>query len=85
MEKKQSPPTIAGRNLSRCASVPNFRVLETDYEDVTWKDEVFTSPPVIEDGMLILPDTPGWGTDINEEALAKYPPNDTMWIGAKEG
>jgi galactonate dehydratase len=75
--------TLMGAHF--CASVPNFRVLETDYEDVTWKDEVFTSPPVIEDGMLILPDTPGWGTDINEEALAKYPPNDTMWIGAKEG
>jgi galactonate dehydratase len=71
--------TLMGAHF--CAAVPNFRVVETDYEDVSWKDELFTSVPVIEDGMLILPDTPGWGTDINEEALAKYPPNDTLWIG----
>ena len=74
--------TLMGAHF--CAAVPNFRVVETDYEDVTWKDEIFTSVPVIEDGMLILPDTPGWGTNINEEALAKYPPKDTMWIGAKQ-
>jgi galactonate dehydratase len=74
--------TLMGAHF--CAAVPNFRVVETDYEDVSWKDEIFTAPPVIEDGMLILPNTPGWGTDINEEALAKYPPNDTMWIGSKQ-
>lgn len=74
--------TLMGAHF--CASVPNFRVVETDYEDVSWKDEIFTHPPVIEDGMLVLPDRPGWGTDINEDALAKYPPNDTMWIGAKD-
>jgi galactonate dehydratase len=71
--------TLMGAHF--CAAVPNFRVVETDYEDVTWKDEIFTHVPVIEDGMLILPDTPGWGTDINEAALAKYPPRDTLWIG----
>lgn len=71
--------TLMGAHF--CAAVPNFRVVETDYEDVTWKDEIFTHVPVIEDGMLVLPDRPGWGTDINEAALAKYPPRDTLWIG----
>ena len=74
--------TLMGAHF--CAAVPNFRVLETDYEDVTWKDEIFDPPPVIEDGMLVLPDTPGWGTAINEDALAEHPPANRMWIGARE-
>jgi len=31
-------------------------------------------PPVIEDGHLVLPSGPGWGADINEEAVRAYPP-----------
>jgi len=74
--------TLMGAHF--CAGVPNFRVLETDYEDVSWKDEIFDPAPVIENGELILPTTPGWGTVINEDALAKYPPNNTMWIGTAD-
>ena len=75
--------TLMGAHF--CASVPNFRVLETDYEDVSWKDEVFDPVPIFENGELILPEIPGWGTSINEAVLAQYPPNNTMWIGAREG
>ena len=67
-----------------CAAVPNFRVVETDYEDVSWKDEIFDPAPIIENGHLILPKLPGWGTVINEEAIAKYPPKNTMWIGDRQ-
>ena len=75
--------TVMGAHF--CAAVPNFRVLETDYEDVTWKDEIFDPPPVIEDGALVLPDTPGWGITINEDALAAHPPANRMWIGGQDG
>lgn len=27
-----------------------------------------------ENGHLVVPDRPGWGTEPNEEALKKYPP-----------
>ena len=75
--------TLMGAHF--CAAVPNFRVLETDYEDVTWKDGIFDPPPVIENGELLLPDTPGWGTTINEEALAAHPPANRLWIGSRDG
>ena len=64
-----------------CASVPNFRVLEIDVEDVTWRDSLFTHPPVLENGALILPDRPGWGTDVDEAAVAAHPPANKSWLG----
>lgn len=55
------------------ASVPNVKIMEYEVDDAPWKKDFFTSPPVIENGELILPTTPGWGTDINEEALRAHP------------
>ena len=57
-----------------CAAVPNFRIMEYEADDVPWKDELFTHPPKIENGMYILGTRAGWGTDVNEEALKAHPP-----------
>jgi len=56
-----------------CAAIPNFRVMEIDIDDVPWKDDLVTHPPVIEDGHLLVPTRPGWGADVNEEALRAHP------------
>jgi L-alanine-DL-glutamate epimerase-like enolase superfamily enzyme len=56
-----------------CASIPNYRVMEYDVDEVPWRDEMFTHPPVIENGQLVLPMRPGWGTDVNEEAVRAHP------------
>jgi galactonate dehydratase len=57
-----------------CAAVPNFKVMEIDIDDVLWKDEIVTKPPVIEDGHLVLPTGPGWGADVNEAFVRAHPP-----------
>ena len=57
-----------------CAIAPNFRIMEIDLDDVPWKDDLVTNPPRIENGELLLPTAPGWGADVNEEALAAHPP-----------
>ena len=56
------------------AAVPNFRILEIEADDVPWKDDLVTLPPVIEAGELLLPAGPGWGCDVNEEAVLAHPP-----------
>jgi L-alanine-DL-glutamate epimerase-like enolase superfamily enzyme len=61
-------------NAHFAASVPNLRIMETDIDRLPWDNEIFTREPTIVDGYLILDDTPGWGTEPNLEALAKYPP-----------
>jgi galactonate dehydratase len=57
-----------------CAAVPNFRIMEIEVDDVPWKDDFVTRAPVIEAGDLLLPDGPGWGAEINEEAVRAHPP-----------
>ena len=57
-----------------CASVPNFRIMELEVEEAAWVREFFTHPVVIENGERVLPDRPGWGTDIHEEAVRAHPP-----------
>ena len=37
-------------------------------------------PIDITDGIATVPDGPGWGADINLEALSKYPPTDFVQI-----
>ncbi len=56
------------------AVVPNLRIMETDPDVVPWHDDLFTVNPVVKDGMLTLPEGPGWGTEINEDAVRAHPP-----------
>jgi L-alanine-DL-glutamate epimerase-like enolase superfamily enzyme len=57
-----------------CAALPNFKVMEIDIDDVTWKDNIVTVPPVIENGELVLPTGLGWGAEINEDFVRAHPP-----------
>lgn len=65
-------------NAHFSAVVPNMRIMETDIDRVAWDGELFTHVPIYEDGYLILPDRPGWGTEPVEAALAAHPPLDSV-------
>ncbi len=56
------------------AVVPNLRIMEIDPDVVPWQDELFTVKPAIKDGHMLLPTGPGWGTQVNEEAVRAHPP-----------
>ncbi len=57
-----------------CAAVPNFRIMELEVDDVPWKDALVTRPPVVEAGAFVVPTAPGWGADIDEDAVRAHPP-----------
>jgi len=57
-----------------CAAIPNYRIMEYDVDEVPWRNDIFTHPPVIENGQFVLSRRPGWGTDVNEEAVKAHPP-----------
>ena len=57
-----------------CAAVPNFRIMEIDIDGVPWRDDIVDTPPVFDNGDYILPTGPGWGVEVNEAGLRKYPP-----------
>jgi galactonate dehydratase len=64
--------TVASLHLD--ISIPNSLMQEIFVNFLPRYNEVLTNPIVIEDGYCKLPEGPGWGTDINEDALSKYPP-----------
>ncbi len=56
-----------------CASVPNFLVLEWHWINRPhWNELTLTDRPIIENGYIALPDRPGIGLDLNEDAAQKY-------------
>jgi len=61
-------------NAHFAAAVPNLRIMEIDIDRLPWDDEVFTVAPQFESGHLVVPDTPGWGTEPNEGAIRAHPP-----------
>jgi L-alanine-DL-glutamate epimerase-like enolase superfamily enzyme len=61
-------------NVHFAAAVPNLRIMEIDIDRLSWDEELFTHTPEFEDGHVVVPDRPGWGTDPVEEALAAHPP-----------
>ena len=61
-------------NAHFSAAVPNLRIMEIDIDRLAWDHELFTHVPDIQDGYLVIPDRPGWGTEPNEEGLRAHPP-----------
>ncbi len=66
--------TVASLHLDM--SIPNLFMQEIFVSFMPAYDAVLTNPIVIKDGQTRPPDGPGWGTDIDEEALKEFPPGD---------
>lgn len=62
-------------SASFSAAIPNFRIMEMDIDDVPWRDQLVTRPPVVQDGQLLVADAPGWGADIDEDVVRAHPPH----------
>ena len=57
-----------------CAAIPNYRYVEMDFDQPQWNDELFHTRPVVENGHLLVPDGPGWGIEVNEDAVRANTP-----------
>lgn len=68
-------PLAAAVNVHFAASTPNFHILEYHAPDSgAWK-EVLKEPLMVnKDGYLDIPNKPGWGVELNEEAFKSMPP-----------
>ena len=59
--------------LQIAACTPNFHMLETMSNDVDYRHTLTTETVGFADGMMTIPDRPGLGIDIVEEALLAHP------------
>ena len=65
-----------------CSTLPNFLILEHLEDDVPQRYEVMQPQPQIEAGFMRVPDAPGLGVDIVEEAIANYPSQGNVSVPA---
>lgn len=68
-----SGPVANAATLQLAACVPNFYLLETMFSDVPHRAQVTTEAVTFENGFMGIPDGPGLGIDINEDAIAEHP------------
>lgn len=64
--------TVASLHLDM--SINNCHMQELFLNSLPYYQEVLTNPLIIEDGYATPPSGPGWGTDLDDAVLAKYPP-----------
>jgi galactonate dehydratase len=60
-------------NIHFAASTPNFLILEYHPDDASPRKDLVKDPILVKDGYLTIPDGPGWGYEMNQEAFAHYP------------
>jgi galactonate dehydratase len=66
-------PVATAVNVHFAISTPNFLILEYIPDDQPPRRELVKEPVEMKDGYLMVPEKPGWGIELNEEALGKYP------------
>ena len=76
----QSPYTTAV-NVHLDATIPNVLIQEC-FDDflVPWSRDVLSGWVTFKDGYLEVPNAPGFGVELNEEAAAKYPYADRNFL-----
>jgi galactonate dehydratase len=67
-------PLATAVNVHFAASTPNFLILEYRAPDSGAARDVLQEPLMVKDGYLEIPNKPGWGVELNEEAFKSMPP-----------
>ncbi|MBO4366995.1 MAG: galactonate dehydratase [Clostridia bacterium] len=68
-----SGPVANAATLQLAACCQNFSILEIMYSDVTYRADVTDEQLTYKDGRIAIPDKPGLGINLNEEACLEHP------------
>ena len=68
-------PLATAMNLQFAATIPNYMILETIGSEAEQKlaEALLDHPPLVADGQLPVPEGPGWGVELKEDALDRFP------------
>ena len=66
-------PLATAVNVHFAATTTNFLILETKADDDSPRRDIVDEPMKLVEGYLEIPEKPGWGIDLIEEAMAKHP------------
>jgi galactonate dehydratase len=66
-------PVMNAMTMQLAATIPNFCILETIAVDVPWRKEIVREALTFTNSEIRIPDVPGLGLELNEEACARHP------------
>lgn len=67
-------PIATTVNVHFAASTPNFKILEYRPDNTSPRSDVLKEPLMVKDGYITVPNKPGLGIELDEEAIKKFPP-----------
>ena len=62
-------PVATMTSVQLCACIPDFTILEYQWGDVCWRDELTGGAIPVKGGYIEVTDEPGIGLQLNHEAL----------------
>lgn len=67
-----SSPVGTMASVHLCATLPNTFALEWHAREVEWWDDIHTGDPLITDGVIQVPETPGLGLELDPAAITDH-------------
>ena len=67
-----SGPISTAASVQVCAILGNFNFLELQWGEVDWRADVLSPQEMFKDGTIRVPDKPGFGVELNEEAIRPH-------------
>jgi galactonate dehydratase len=64
-----SGPVSTAASVQVCAALKNVRSLELQWGEVDWRATILNPPERFESGKVRVPDRPGFGIELNDEAV----------------
>ena len=64
-----SGPVSTAASVQVCAVLKNFRLLEFQWGEVPWRQDILVPPERFENGNIRVPDRPGFGVELNEKTI----------------
>ncbi len=68
-----SGPVSTAASVQVCAVLKNFRLLELQWGEVDWRQDVLNPPERFENGAIRVPDRAGFGVELNEKLVRRHP------------
>jgi galactonate dehydratase len=68
-----SGPVSTAATIQLCAILDNFRLLELQWGESSWRHDVVRPAETFVQGTIRVPDAPGFGIDLNEAVVRAHP------------
>jgi galactonate dehydratase len=68
-----SGPVSTAASVQVCAVLKNFRLLELQWGEIPWRNDVVQPPETFKQGAIAVPDRPGFGIALHDEIVRAHP------------